>query len=158
MITAVDTNVLLDLLIPGQPEAARAGEQALEAALAAGALIIGEAVYAELAVHFIDQAPLDTFLVVTGITLEPTPREALALAATAFRSCLSRRGQGFYCPACGSANNLVCSACGRPIQARQHVISDFLIGAHAQACAGALLSRDRGIYHTYFPTLRLVSP
>lgn len=48
MITAVDTNVLLDVLIPNA-RYARASKHALEDALAQGVLIIGEVVYAELA-------------------------------------------------------------------------------------------------------------
>ncbi len=48
MITAVDTNVLLDILIPG----ARHGddsERALAQALRVGAVVVSEPVYAELA-------------------------------------------------------------------------------------------------------------
>lgn len=51
MISAVDINILLDVLIPGAPHAARS-EQVLMESSAAGAIIISEPVYAELAARF----------------------------------------------------------------------------------------------------------
>ena len=76
MITAVDTNVLLDVLIPGAPHG-DASERALAEALRAGAVVISDPVYAELAVHFPEQGRLDRFLADTGLRLEPSKAEAL---------------------------------------------------------------------------------
>ena len=76
MITSVDTNVLLDVLIPDAPRG-DASESAPAEALRAGAVVISELVYAELAVHFADSVDLHRFLRDTGIRLEPSGGEAL---------------------------------------------------------------------------------
>ncbi len=154
MITAVDTNVLLDVLIPGAPHGEES-ERALAEAVGAGALLISEPVYAELAVHFPDRADLDRFLADTGIRLEPSGGEALHRAGSAWREYLRRRPPTLACPQCGVAQELRCDRCGASIQPRQHVVADFVIGAHALVQADTLLTRDRGYYATYFPELTL---
>ena len=60
MITAVDTNVLLDVLIPNDQFFA-ASEDALETAAGSGSLIICDFVYAELSMHFKTQSLCDDF-------------------------------------------------------------------------------------------------
>ena len=41
---------------------------------------------------------------------------------------------------------------------RNRILSDFLIGAHAQLHTSTLLSRDRGFYREMFPSLSLFDP
>jgi AbrB family looped-hinge helix DNA binding protein len=41
---------------------------------------------------------------------------------------------------------------------RDRLVADFLIGAHAQIQAEALLSRDRGFFRSHFKKLRLIDP
>ncbi len=154
MITAVDTNVLLDILIPGAPHGDES-ERALAEAVRAGAVVISEPAYAELAAHFADRADLDGFLTDTGIRLEPSGAEALHRAGRAWSEYLRRRPAALACPQCGAAQDIHCDRCGASIQPRQHVVADFLIGAHALVHADQLLTRDRGYYATYFPKLRL---
>ena len=50
-MTAVDTNILLDVLIPDAPYGG-ASQQSLDTALQQGTLVLNEMVYAELAAHF----------------------------------------------------------------------------------------------------------
>lgn len=157
IITAVDTNVLLDLLIPNARFQATS-RKALETAHAEGGLILSEVVYAELAAQFETRRQIETFLADTGIRLVPTTPEALCRAGEAWNVYRSRRQRNLTCPACGRRQQpIVCGACGRPIQVRQHILSDFLIGAHASLLADRLLTRDRGFYATYFKGLKLIA-
>ncbi|HED04196.1 MAG TPA: type II toxin-antitoxin system VapC family toxin [Candidatus Fraserbacteria bacterium] len=155
MITSLDTNVLLDLLIPNV-RYAQASQQQLDEALALGSLVIGEVVYAELASQFPTPEELDQFLVEAKIHLEPSGREALQQAAQAWKSYLQRRGKGLQCPRCGTEQQASCSHCGEVITVRQHILSDFLVGAHALVQADHLFTRDLGYYRSYFPQLSLL--
>ena len=133
MITAVDTNVLLDILLPNEEFFDRSRE-ALETSTAAGPVVICDLVYAELCVHFESQANCDEFLSDIGIQTEPLSRPASFLASRAWRRYRQQGGP------------------------RQRMLADFLIGAHAQVQASRLLSRDRGFYRRMFPALRLMEP
>jgi predicted nucleic acid-binding protein len=60
MITAIDTNVLLDILLPN-PHFCDTSMQALEDSAAVGSLVICDLVYAELCGHFVAQDECDGF-------------------------------------------------------------------------------------------------
>ncbi len=153
MITAVDTNILLDVLIPDAPHGDES-ERALAEALRAGAVVISDPVYAELAVHFPEQEKLDRFLADTGLRLESSKADALYRAGRAWSKYIRRR-PALTCSQCGARPKLHCAECGASVQPRQHVVADFIIGAHAVVQADQLLTRDRGYYATYFPELTL---
>jgi predicted nucleic acid-binding protein len=155
--TAVDTNVLLDVLAGDEAAAAAAGRALAEAART-GALAISPIVYAELAVAFEEPAILAAFLADTQIEVEALSPHALLLAAAAWRAYAKQRGQGVQCPHCGEQFEPHCPRCGATVRWRQHIISDFLIGGHAHAQADTLLTRDRGCFSRYFPSLRVRAP
>ena len=133
MITAVDTNILLDILLPSEDFVERSGK-ALEAAAAAGSLVVCEIVYAELSVGFDSQEQCDEFLIDIGIHTDPLDRPASFLASRVWRRYRQQGGK------------------------RERILADFLIGAHAQVQASRLLTRDRGFYRKMFPSLNLLEP
>jgi hypothetical protein len=155
VITAVDTNVLFDILVPDAP-AHYESRQAIIASQLAGAVVVGEAVYAELAAEFSSNAEIETFLRRVQVELLPSSTGALFEAGEAWRNYTDRRPRSLVCPACGNQQLVHCERCGANLRPRQHVVADFLIGGHALADADRLLTRDRGFYATYFPELRLV--
>jgi hypothetical protein len=154
VITAVDTNILLDILIPRAPEHDDA-RQAIIDSEEQGAVVIGEAVYAELAAEFGDEREVSAFLARIRVDFAPSDPSALFQAGLAWRDYTSRRPANLVCPACGNDQTVTCVRCGANLRPRQHVVADFLIGGHAMVAAGRLLTRDRGFYGTYFPDLKL---
>jgi predicted nucleic acid-binding protein len=133
MITAVDTSVLLDLFL-ADPKFADVSARALQRADIAGALVVCEVVYAELAAQFPQKAMLDRALGQLGIQLDAIDEEIAFAAGRAFRAYRDRGGP------------------------RSRIMADFLIGAHAQKRAAALLSRDRRFFREHFRKLRVVDP
>lgn len=128
MITAVDTNVLLDLFVANAANQADS-RQHIAAALAAGELVTSEIVYAELVPNFEDRARLESALQDTGIQLSPIDSDVAWEAGR--RWAEYRRAGG----------------------PRTRILPDFLLGAHALLKADQFLTRDRGFYESYFPEL-----
>jgi predicted nucleic acid-binding protein len=132
-VTLVDPNVLLDV-VTNDPAWADWSIGQLDAASMRGPLTITDVVYAELSVRFERIETLDAMLAEAEIDLAVTPRAALFLAGKAF---------GRYRAAGG---------------ARDGVLPDFFIGAHAAVAGLPLLTRDAGRYRTYFPKIALICP
>ena len=126
MITAVDSNILLDVFIPDEELSAQSEEQ-LAHAYDQGDVIISDVVYAEIAPSFKDRNALDSALMELGVSLSPINSSIAYEAGLRWKRYRDAGGP------------------------RSRIIADFLIGAHALASSDVLLTRDRGFFGTYFP-------
>ena len=90
MITAVDTNIILDILIPDEP-CSLSSKALLDHHVSIGQLIMCEVVYAELAASFRSENELKTFLMETGIRLTYSNEKSLYLAGTRWAELCKKR-------------------------------------------------------------------
>jgi len=133
LITAVDTNVLLDVF-GADPNFAPASSEALRACLREGALVASEVVWAETATVFGDAGRFREAMNKLPASFSPMTEAAATRAAQAWRRYRAGGGR------------------------RDRIAADFLIGAHAMVIADRLLTRDRGFYRRYFAGLQIVDP
>lgn len=133
MITAIDTNVLIDVF-KNDPEYGLKSARLLRQCMADGTLVACEVVWAELAVMFPSQSELDENMRELQVAFHPISREASHLAGLHWKQYIERGG------------------------ARTRLITDFLIAGHAQVQCDHLLTRDQGFYRDYFHDLTVVSP
>lgn len=157
MITAIDTNIILDILIPGEPFS-RSSKALLDRHVAKGQLIICEVVYAELAAWFSSDTQMKAFLMETGIRLVYSNEKSLYIAGSKWAAYTRKSNKGlFFCSKCGNKFEVACPQRSTVQARRLHVLADFLIGAHAIVQADLILTRDLGIYRTYFKDLKVES-
>ncbi|MFD1950035.1 type II toxin-antitoxin system VapC family toxin [Sphingomonas arantia] len=129
----IDTNILIDVFAPDQAWKIWSGLK-LEELNSSGGYVINTIVVAELATNFPSLAALTGSLQKIGIRIDPLEADVAFAAGEAFRAYRRRHGK------------------------RDAILSDFLIGAHALRLRATLLTRDAGIYRTYFPGLTLITP
>jgi predicted nucleic acid-binding protein len=132
MITAIDTNVLLDVFLPDKEHAKRSAEL-LKQAYDEGALVICDIVYSELVPQFNTRSLLDSTLARINVGISATDSDVAYLAGQKW---------GLYRKTGGK---------------RERIITDFLIGAHALLKADRFVTRDRGFYKKYFENLTVLS-
>jgi predicted nucleic acid-binding protein len=133
MITAADSNVLLDIL-GSDPTFGPSSATGIRTALREGRLIACDVVWGEVSASFDSATAARYALDRLNLEFSPTTVEAALVAGTAWKVYRDRGGP------------------------RSRVIADFLIGAHALRQADRLLTRDRGFYRTYFRSLRIFDP
>lgn len=130
MITAVDTNVLLDIFL-NDPSFGQSSGKHLREALRLGAIVACEAVWAETAAVFPEPAAFEKAMRTLGIQFSPLTQPAAAEAGIAWKRYRNSGGKRF------------------------RIVADFLIGAHAAVQCDRLLTRDRGFYRDFFHRLSI---
>ena len=133
MITAVDTNVLLDVFT-ADPRHGAASREALRRSWAEGSLIACEVVWAEVAAAFADSLAASRALTGLEVAFDPLDRETALAAGLAWQQYRNSGGT------------------------RRRILADLLIGVHASSRAERLLTRDRGFYRSTFQNLSILDP
>ena len=131
MAVLVDTNVIADVLYSDPVWSDWATAQL---ALHASNLFINPLIYAELCYRASSPEEVNHAVETLGLQYAELPLLALFLAAQAYRAYRQRGGL------------------------KTAPLSDFFIGAHAEASGLTLLTRDKSRYTTYFPGARLICP
>ena len=132
MNTAVDTSVLI-AIAKGETNAPD-WVDLLAAAREQGDLLICDVVAAELFALLLDELKFRQILRGLGLLFCPVSLETAQLAGLIFREYRREGGP------------------------REHLLPDFLIGAHAQQQAHAIAALDRGCLRRYFPRLKILAP
>ena len=135
MRNAVDSSILLDVLLP-DPRFGPASATILREAIDSGVLVACEIVWAEVRACFSNDELFNQAMEKLGVQFDAAGSDAAQMAGSLWRQYRSK--------AKGSV--------------REHLIPDFLVGAHALLQAEILLSRDRGFYRRYFSRLRIIDP
>lgn len=97
-------------------------------------MVINPIIYAECSVGFERIEEMEALFEPLGFAMKPIPREALFLAGKAFLQYKRRKGE------------------------KGNVLPNFFIGAHAAIAGYPLVSRDKGRFSTYFPSVELIIP
>jgi len=133
VITAVDTNVLLDVFT-ADPSHGPASRDALANCLDEGPVFACAVVWAEVTAAFGDASAAQDAILAAGVTFTPMAPAAAGLAGEAWRDYRARGGSP------------------------ERLLPDFLVGAHAATASDRLLTRDRGFYRDYFRGLEVLDP
>ena len=138
MTYAVDSNIIIDILIDDQ-EYAPLAVDALIRASRDGNLVACDVVWAEASSHFSDKVQFRKVMSDFGIAFSAMSDSAAIKAGELWNIARredKRRGK----------------------TQREAITPDFLIGAHAFECADALITRDRGFLRRWFKALKIIDP
>jgi predicted nucleic acid-binding protein len=129
----VDSNVILDIFLD-DPNWANWSETTLNQYSTDNDLYINPIIYTEVSIGFNRIEELEDAIEKARFQIREIPKEALFLAGKVFLQY--KRNKGI----------------------KLSPLPDFFIGAHAAVLNVDLVTRDVARYHTYFPTVRLISP
>jgi len=132
-IILIDTCVVTDLASP-ESQWFEWSAETLERLDQNNTFVINPIIYAECSVGFERIEEVEALFNHLGFSSKPIPKEALFLAGKAFFQYKKRKG--------GKTN----------------VLPDFFIGAHAAVAGYQLMTRDKGRFNTYFPSVELIMP
>ena len=133
MITAVDTNVLLDIFID-DAEFSEKSSDMLRKCIKEGKVIACDIVWAETAANFKSENEFRRIMDSLEIEFSPLNENAAFRAGHLWKSYR------------------------KETPGKSKIIADFLIASHAKLQAERLLSRDRGFYRGYFKDLAVLNP
>jgi len=133
MITAVDTNILIDIF-RADDTYGLSSKTAIQDCARNGSVIVCGVVLVETMPQFSSSYAFFAALAVLQVQPQIISMSAFWQAASAWQEYRHRGG------------------------GRTRVIADFLIGAHALVECDRLLTRDRGFYRQYFKKLKIIEP
>ncbi len=133
MITAVDTNVLIDVFDADDDFGLRSA-RAIRRCLNEGSLLACATVWAETTACFTAPQHAQAALAELRVDFSPINVASACVAGESWRAYRQAGG------------------------GRERVVPDFLVGAHALHQADRLLTRDRGFYRRYFEGLEILDP
>lgn len=133
MIAAVDSSIVLDILLDDQ-EYADKSIIILEKHMMRGSVIISPVAFSECAAALASPYDFKNVAQEMGLIYKPFNQEACSLAAKFWRQYRTKGGT------------------------RKRILADFLIGSHAQTFADILLTRDRGFFRKYFQDIQVITP
>ena len=97
-------------------------------------LVINPIIYAECSIAYERIEEVEALFEHLAFAVQPLPKEALFLAGKAFLRYRRQQGR------------------------KSGVLPDLFIGAHAAVAGYRLLTRDRGRFASYFPSVELIRP
>lgn len=133
MITAIDTNVLIDIF-GADSKFGQSSAQVLRRCLQEGTVCACEITWIETATVFPNQKAFLNAMSTLGIEYSAINQDTALSASEIWRRYRQKGGK------------------------RNRVVADFLIGSHALLQADRLLTRDRGFYRSSFSSLLVLDP